>query len=95
MNESKPLHQHQALQAIETSVSTLTMPTLSPLIRVFMEKKADINEKRAAINQQMDDLRIEGFGAATRLMLPDEKIGQNTQGTYFERIQQQRGDSNG
>ena len=95
MNESKTLHQHQALQAIETSVSTLTMPTLSPLIRVFMEKKADINEKRSSLNHQMNDLRIEGYGAATRLMLPDVETGQNAQGTYFERIQRQRGNSNG
>lgn len=95
MNESKTLNQHQALEAIETSVSNLLIPTLSPLIRVFMEEKADINEKRSGLNQQMNDLRIEGYGAATRLMLPDAKTGQNTQGSYFERIQRQRGNSNG
>lgn len=91
MTESKTFNQHQALRAIRISVSNLLMPTLSPLIRVFMEEKTEIKAKRAALSQEMNALRIEGYGAATRLMLPDVKLAQNAHTTYFERIQQQRG----
>lgn len=91
MNQVKTFHQHQSLQTIKQAVSNLLVPSLSPLIRVFIEEKADIHAQRAAIHQQMHALRIEGYDAATRLMLLDAK----TQGSYIENIQQQGGDNNG
>ena len=90
MTDPKPQRQPQAITCIREAVSNLLMPPLAPLFQVFMDQKAGINEKRSELRMQMEDVRIEGYGAATRLMLPNAEHLQNSKGSYFERIHKQR-----
>jgi len=80
----------QAIDRIATAVSSLIFPPLAPLYQAFIEQKAGINEKRAELLRKRENVRNEGYAAATRLMTPSAEQLQTIGVSYLELINKQR-----
>lgn len=80
----------QAIDRIAMAVSSLIFPPLAPLYQAFIEQKAGINEKRAELLRKRENVRNEGYAAATRLMTPSEEQLHTIGVSYPELINKQR-----
>ncbi|MCE7914567.1 MAG: hypothetical protein DYH15_07760 [Nitrosomonas sp. PRO4] len=80
----------QAIDRIAAAVSSLIFPPLAPLYQAFIEQKAGINEKRAELLRKLENVRNDGYAAATRLLAPSEEQLQTIGLSYFELINKQR-----
>lgn len=86
-----PLNMHPAIISFGKSVSRLVMPSLPLLYQVVVDVRQGVQEERAEINRQLDELQLEGYEAAARLCLPDGGPQQPLQASYFDRIDNRRG----
>jgi len=80
----------QAIDRIAMAVSNLIFPPLAPLNQAFIEQKAGVNEKRAELLRKRENVRHEGYAAATRLMTPSAEELQTMGVSYLEFINKQR-----
>lgn len=84
----------QAIERIAEAVSSLIYPSLAPLHQAFIEQKAGINEKRAELIRKRENVRNEGYAAATQLLAPSEEQLHTIGVSYFELINKQRSSKN-
>ncbi|WP_096294012.1 hypothetical protein [Nitrosomonas ureae] len=80
----------QGIERISEAVSNLLPPPLAPLHQTFIEQKAGINEKRAELLRKRENVRNEGYAAATRLMTPSAEQLQTIGVSYLELFNKQR-----
>ncbi|QOJ23787.1 MAG: hypothetical protein HRU78_09080 [Gammaproteobacteria bacterium] len=80
----------QAIERIAAAVSNLIYPSLAPLHQAFIEQKAGVNEKRAELIRKRENVRNDGYAAATRLMTPHTEQSQTIDLPYLELINKQR-----
>jgi hypothetical protein len=85
-NLKSPLNEHPAIVSFGKSVSRLVMPSLAPLYQVVVDVRQGIQQERADINRQLDELQLEGFEAAARLCLLGGGSQPPRQVNYFDRI---------
>ncbi len=91
-NENK---RPKAIQQIAEAVSSLIFPSLTPLYQTFLDQKTGIEQKRGELIRRRDEIRNEGYEAATRFMAPTAEQIQNAGISYLEVIKKQRGDGHG
>ena len=90
MKHRKPIEEHPAVMRFRSSVARLIKPSLSPLYAAFIDTKRELQDERAALEKELDELQMDGFEAAARLVLPAGDFGRG----YFDRIDDQRGKRN-
>jgi len=90
MNSNKqPLSKHPVIKQIGRSVSALNMPILTPLIGVLMDVKHDVEQEQSDIRRKMTDTKLEGYGAAARLIALSKPQG-SKQASYFDLVEHQK-----
>lgn len=94
MQMSPTTKKPQAIERIAEAVSSLIYPSLAPLHQAFIEQKAGINEKRAELIRKRENVRNEGYAAATRLMTPNTEQSQTIGVSYLEFFNKQRSSKN-
>lgn len=93
MSQKLPINKHPSVIRFRSAIARLISPSLSSLYQVFVDMKRDIEDERSEISAEMDALRLEGYEAAANLVLPEDGFGGKSQGGYFERIHNKRGNN--
>lgn len=91
MKKASPMQEiTQAIEFIRKSASCLIYPPLALLHQTFLDEKALVNEKRSELLRKREDVRNEGYAAATRLMSPSKEQLPTISISYPELIDKQR-----
>lgn len=81
-----PLTETKPIKNIVEAVSHLLMPDLGGLIQLSVEMRESLAADKTALLRRKEDIRIEGYAAAMRLMLPDQDAQCQMTNTYFQRL---------
>ena len=76
------------VERIRQSVSKLVKPPLTALPQVLLDTQAGVREERARLVSELDDIRQDGFEAATRLILSVDARPARAL-PYFKQLQQE------
>ena len=93
MNAPHENKRPKSIMRIAEAVSNLIFPSLAGLYQTFLDQKAGIDQKRAELLRRREEIRNEGFEAATRFMAPTAEQIRNAGISYLEFIKRQRGDT--
>jgi hypothetical protein len=91
MNTPHENKRPKSIERIAEAVSNLIVPSLAALYQTFLDQKAGIGQKRTELVRRREEVRNEGFEAATRFMAPTAEQIRNADISYLELIKRQRG----
>ncbi len=92
MTTENTLIHPSGIQRVYEAASKLVMPSLAPLYQVFVDEKAALQAKRAALRQRQEDVYADGIEAAVRLLAAADGAFRIAHKPYFERIENKRKD---
>ncbi len=93
MNMSYENKRPKAIERIAEAVSNLIFPPLASLYQAFLDQKTGVEQKQTELLRKREEVRNEGYEAATRFMAPTTEQIHNTGISYLELIKKQRGNS--
>lgn len=73
----------RAIQQVADAVAKLTMPPLVPLCRTILDMQTSVQEQRMQLRRELDEVRMEGFEAASRLALSVTEVSPQLR-RYFD-----------
>lgn len=91
MTTSSENKRPKAIEQIAEAAAGLIVPPLTSLYQTFLDQKAGVEQKRAKLVRRREEIRSEGYEAATRFMTPNAEQVRNAGISYLELIKKQRG----